>query len=88
LTTDEVYGKSGRNEIVASHPAPHYLTVMELEAAFTCTYCFQVNELFIDVSAGLRQEYEQDCEVCCKPNRLVIVIDPDAETAEVNVEPA
>jgi len=59
---------------------------MELEATFMCMYCFQVNEIFVVAAEGLRQEFVQDCEVCCKPNRLTITVNPDQETAEVEVD--
>jgi hypothetical protein len=59
---------------------------MELEATFVCMYCLQVNTILVDSSAGLHQEYIEDCQVCCKPNRLIIEIDEEMKTAEVGVE--
>ncbi len=58
---------------------------MELEASFVCLSCLQINEILIDPAGGQRQEFVQDCEVCCRPNRLVITIDPDSESAGVEV---
>ena len=49
-------------------------------------YCLQVNELLIDVTEGLHQEYVQDCEICCRPNLLIITIDPELRSAEVEVD--
>lgn len=59
---------------------------MELESSFICPYCLQVNTVLVDVSAGLRQEYIEDCEVCCRPAKLVIVVDPEMEDAEVTAD--
>jgi hypothetical protein len=56
---------------------------MELEATFVCLYCLQINTILVDTSAGVHQEYIEDCQVCCKPNKLVIEIDEDLQTAEV-----
>jgi len=56
---------------------------MELESSFVCVYCFQVNETMVDTTAGMRQEYVEDCQVCCRPNLLTIAIDPDLENADV-----
>jgi len=31
----------------------------------------------IDPAAGARQEYVEDCPVCCRPNLLTVTVDPD-----------
>ncbi len=61
---------------------------MEIEATYICAYCFQVNDITVDGSGGLRQEYIEDCQVCCKPNNLIIVIDDEMTTADVRAEAA
>lgn len=60
---------------------------MEVETTFSCAYCFSVNEIVVDASGGLEQEYTEDCQVCCRPNRLTIVIDRDLGSAEVVAGP-
>lgn len=60
---------------------------MELESSFLCAYCLQVNEILVDASAGRTQEYIEDCQVCCRPNRLRVEIDEEFEEAIVNSEP-
>ncbi|HXF99390.1 MAG TPA: CPXCG motif-containing cysteine-rich protein [Bacteroidota bacterium] len=59
---------------------------MELEATFVCLYCLQVNSILVDSSAGNHQEYVEDCQVCCKPNKLIIEIDEELKEAEVYTE--
>jgi len=59
---------------------------MEIEATFVCQYCFQVNETAVDVSAGLQQEYVEDCQVCCRPNLLRVRVDASLEGAEIETE--
>jgi hypothetical protein len=59
---------------------------MEIEATFQCQYCFQVNETVVDGSAGLQQEYIEDCQVCCRPNLLRVHVDPSLEEAEIETE--
>lgn len=61
---------------------------MEIEAWFICTYCFQQNEVLVDVSGGTKQEYVEDCQVCCRPNRLHITVYPDLREADVQAEEA
>ena len=61
---------------------------MEIEAWYTCIYCFEQNEVLIDASGGTRQEYVEDCQVCCRPNRLLITIHADLRGADVLTEEA
>ena len=45
----------------------------ELEATrYQCAGCGEWNETTVDPSGGRRQEYVEDCQVCCKPNVLHI----------------
>ena len=41
-------------------------------ASFQCAGCFEWVETTVDESGGSRQEYVEDCQVCCKPNVLTI----------------
>ena len=43
-----------------------------MQAGFQCAGCGKWNETVVDDSAGLRQAYVEDCQVCCKPNLLHI----------------
>ncbi len=40
---------------------------------FQCAGCGEWNETVVDESAGRRQSYVEDCQVCCKPNLLTVV---------------
>jgi hypothetical protein len=46
-----------------------------VEASFQCAGCGQRNRTKVDESAGRRQSYVEDCQVCCKPNVLHIEYD-------------
>jgi len=37
-----------------------------LEHFFECPYCFEEISMLVDPSV-LKQEYVEDCEVCCNP---------------------
>ena len=39
-------------------------------SGYTCAGCGEWNETTVDESAGNRQSYVEDCQVCCKPNLL------------------
>ena len=47
---------------------------MQDTAIITCPYCGQPNEVYVDYSGGQRQEYEEDCQVCCRPLQVCIEI--------------
>ena len=46
-----------------------------MEAGFQCAACGEWNSTVVDESAGRRQRYVEDCQVCCKPNVLRIEYD-------------
>ncbi|MBD3318217.1 MAG: CPXCG motif-containing cysteine-rich protein [Chitinivibrionales bacterium] len=50
-------------------------------AVIQCPYCWQSIEVLIDESVAC-QEYVEDCEVCCRPIRLVVTVRPE-EAVEV-----
>ena len=43
-----------------------------MATGFQCAGCGGWNEIVVDVSAGNRQDYVEDCQVCCKPNLLTV----------------
>ncbi len=52
-----------------------------------CPYCFQLVEVTLDPYGGERQEYVEDCEVCCRPWTLRVTIDGDGNaTVLVNTQ--
>jgi hypothetical protein len=55
---------------------------MREEAAYICDSCGEEIVIPVDVSAGTRQQYVEDCPVCCHPNVLWVEVD---EAGEVTV---
>lgn len=51
-----------------------------------CPYCGEENTIFLDPGSGDRQEYFEDCQVCCRPWRVSVRYDA-AGAATVHVEP-
>jgi hypothetical protein len=45
-----------------------------------CPYCGEPNEVVVDTSVW-RQEYIEDCTVCCRPILLRIVVGEEGEIA-------
>jgi hypothetical protein len=58
-----------------------------VDEAFICAYCFEENSIFVDPSGGSHQAYVEDCQVCCRPNRLFIEWDDDNSSFSVTSEP-
>lgn len=58
---------------------------MEEEAAYICDSCGEEIVIPIDLSAGARQKYVEDCPVCCHPS--VIHVEIEHENVTVWAEP-
>jgi hypothetical protein len=59
---------------------------MPEESGFQCAGCGQWNDTTVDESAGSRQSYVEDCQVCCKPNLLHIEWDRSARAYTISAE--
>jgi hypothetical protein len=52
---------------------------MKDEASYNCDSCGEEIVVPIDGTAGSRQEYVEDCPVCCCPNVIHVEIDEDGD---------
>jgi cysteine-rich CPXCG protein len=57
-----------------------------MNSHFQCAGCGEVNETDVDPSAGSKQSYVEDCQVCCKPNLLRIWRDADLSEFLISAE--
>lgn len=48
-----------------------------------CPYCGETIEIAVDVSAG-SQTYTEDCQVCCRPIVMRLVVDEGDDTFSVS----
>lgn len=46
-----------------------------MESGYQCAGCGEWNATSVDASAGGKQSYVEDCQVCCKPNVLCVQYD-------------
>jgi len=53
-----------------------------------CAYCGESNSTFVDPSQGGEQNYIEDCQVCCRPNRLHVFYNEWEETYQIRAEPS
>lgn len=59
----------------------------DTSAAVVCPYCGETVEIALDPGSGTRQEYVEDCEVCCRPWNVSVAYGDDG-AASVEVEAA
>jgi len=59
---------------------------MLMEGGFQCAGCGEWNETAIDESAGRIQAYVEDCQICCRPNRLHVHYDADSQEYLIDAE--
>lgn len=49
------------------------------EAGYICNTCGEEIVVPLDFSQGRRQEYVEDCPVCCNPNVIFVHFDSDGQ---------
>jgi hypothetical protein len=59
---------------------------METTAEYYCAFCGEPNSTFVDMSAGMQQSYVEDCQVCCRPNVLYVLVDEDTLEVEISTD--
>ena len=52
-------------------PDPAEQSFEETSRVVSCPYCWQPIEVLIDGAAS-NQEYVEDCQVCCRPMRVLV----------------
>ena len=54
---------------------------------WSCGTCGEPSQVLYDPSAGYRQEFIEDCSVCCRPNVISFDVDPAEGTLRIGVSP-
>jgi hypothetical protein len=52
---------------------------MNDEASYTCGACGEEIVIPVDLSQGERQEFVEDCPVCCRANVVRVEVDESGE---------
>lgn len=47
-----------------------------IPATYACPYCGEANEILIDPTGGEKQDFVEDCAVCCRPAAISVRFDP------------
>jgi hypothetical protein len=62
------------------------ISEMVYSSGYQCAGCGEWNETSVDSSAGTKQSYVEDCQVCCKPNILRVAWDMSASEYIIQAE--
>ena len=60
--------------------------MLDSEASYICPSCFEEQWVGVDPSAGSRQQFVEDCPVCCRPIVFTVVIDRDGDIVVQSAE--
>lgn len=62
------------------------LMPIENDAEYTCPSCGETNAVGVDPTQGRRQQFVEDCPVCCRPLVFTVVVDRDGDALIERVE--
>ncbi len=61
--------------------------MIEQDYNFTCPACGEELSVRLDLTGGRKQEFVQDCEICCRPYQIQVEFKGE-EVASFSVESA
>ena len=78
----DAFMDDGADELDAAFPLGD--GTADCGATVECPYCGEAVEIVLDPGSGTRQEYVEDCEVCCRPWQVSVAYGADG-SADVGV---
>ncbi len=42
------------------------------DMVWTCQYCGVQNTVWVDLTVDDKQDFIEDCRICCRPNRIIV----------------
>lgn len=51
------------------------LTQTDDDLVWVCQYCGVVNSVWVDLTVEGKQDFVEDCRICCRPNRIIVTKD-------------
>mgnify|MGYP006289261849 CR=1 FL=1 len=61
---------------------------IEPECTFQCPVCMSVNNVILDRTEGAQQSFVIDCEVCCSPVKIDVMLGLEPEDSRLVAVPA
>ncbi len=52
------------------------------ELNWVCQYCGVRNFVWVDLTIQGKQDFVEDCRICCRPNRIIITVDNNVQSVE------
>jgi hypothetical protein len=59
---------------------------LETDASYQCPSCFETNWVAVDPAGGRKQQFVEDCPVCCHPIVFIAQIDREGDAMIVSAE--
>ena len=50
---------------------------VEEDLVWVCQYCSIHNTVDVDLTIRGKQDFVEDCRICCRPNRIIVLIDQE-----------
>jgi hypothetical protein len=47
------------------------------DIVWICQYCGVSNSVWVDLTIDGKQDFIEDCRICCRPNRIIIIKDSE-----------
>jgi hypothetical protein len=79
ILNEREQGKQSVKSEFSVHSVASCSKTMGSDASYICGACGEEIVIPIDVSQGDRQEFVEDCPVCCRTNVIIVEIDADGE---------
>ncbi len=50
---------------------------VEEDLVWVCQYCGIHNTVDVDLTINVKQDFVEDCRICCRPNRIIVLVDQE-----------
>jgi Cysteine-rich CPXCG len=58
------------------------------DMVWTCQYCGVQNTVWVDLTVDGKQDFIEDCRICCRPNHIIITTAKVEEEAYIEARPS
>jgi hypothetical protein len=62
--------------------------ISDEDMVWTCQYCGVQNTVWVDLTIDGKQDFIEDCRICCRPNRIIITTADVEEEAFIEARPS
>jgi hypothetical protein len=62
--------------------------ISDEDMVWTCQYCGVQNTVWVDLTVAGKQDFIEDCRICCRPNRIIITTADVEEEAFIEARPS